>query len=110
MFAIDSAGSSFEEKFSDYDKNKVDKCKKSIEFKENANFVKLPWNEDKIKSVPSNHQVALKVLDRTILSLEKKKLDKTYNDIVHQQEHDRKNRFRRTGLPQIHLDTSQNGL
>ena len=66
----------------------INQKKKSTEFKDNAYFVKLPWHEDKMKSVPSSYQVALKVLDITMLSLEKKKLDKTYNDIFRQQKHE----------------------
>ena len=46
----------------------------------------LSWLEDKIKAVPSNYRVALKVLGRTMHSLESKKLDDTYLDLFRQQE------------------------
>ena len=46
----------------------------------------LHWLEDKIKVVPSNYRVALKVLVRTMQSQESKKLDGTYLDLFRQQE------------------------
>lgn len=87
MFAVDSAAASHDEELiGDYDRNRIENFRKSIEFRDNSYFVDLPWHKDKIDSVPSNYQVALKVLDRTMLSLEKRDLDKTYTDIFLQQE------------------------
>ena len=59
---------------------------KSIEFRDNAYHVKLPWHEDKIKSVPSNHRVALSVLSRVVNKLEQQKLLNDYVEVFHQQE------------------------
>ena len=77
MFAVDAAVSSLEEYISEYEKNKIKEFEESIELKNNAYFVDLPGLEDKIKAIPSNYRVALKELDRTIHSLESKKLDGT---------------------------------
>ena len=65
MFAVNSAADSFEEELiNDYDKNKIDKFKESIELKINSYFMRLPWFEDKINFAPSNYQVNLKILDK----------------------------------------------
>ena len=57
---------------SDYDREKMDSfCR------EKCYFVDLPWNEDKLVEVPSNHQVTLNVLDRVVIKLEKQN---QYND------------------------------
>ena len=56
MFDVDSLGiSSGDEAICDYDQHNIMEFEKSIEFRDNAYHVKLPWHEDKIKSVPSNH-------------------------------------------------------
>ena len=56
------------------------KFEESIYFKDNTYYVDLPWYEDKMKMVPSNYQVVLKVLDKTVKYLQSKKLYKEYND------------------------------
>lgn len=81
MSAVDSAASAFEEEFNDNDKKKIDKFKNSIEFRDNAYFMERLWHKD--KSVPSNYQVALKVLDRTMLSLEKKQKKEEIGQRIH---------------------------
>ena len=74
MFNVDSLGiSSEDEAICDYyDKHKIMGFEKSIEFRDNAYHVKLPWHEGKIKSVPSNHRVPLSVLKRIVNKLEQK--------------------------------------
>ena len=82
MFDLDSLGiSSEDEAICDYDQ-----LEKSIEFRDNAYHVKLPWHKDKIKSVPSNHRVALSVLNRVVNKLEQQKLLNDYVEVFHQQE------------------------
>lgn len=54
--------------------------KKMIEFKDNSYYVQLPWHENKIDLVSSNYQIALRVLDRTPRSLERREMDKAYNE------------------------------
>ena len=87
MFDVDSLGiSSEDEVICDYDQHKIMEFEKSIEFRDNAYHVKLPWHEDKIKSVPSNHRVALSVLNRVVNKLEQQKLLYDYVGVFHQQE------------------------
>lgn len=67
MFDVDSLGiSSEDEATCNYDKSKIMEFENSIEFKNNAYHVKLPWHDDKIKSVPSNHRIALSVLNGVV--------------------------------------------
>ena len=40
--------------------------------------MELPWDEDKIRAVPANYYMSLKVLDRVVSSLEKKRLYEEY--------------------------------
>ena len=78
---IDSLGSATNEHelFRDYDKDQIRKFKESILLKNNAYYVDLPWLKDKIKPIPSNYQVSLKVLIKTMNYLRTKNLNKYYN-------------------------------
>ena len=87
MFDVDSLEVSPEEQsISDYDKWKIKEFENSIKFKDNAYHIKLPWHENKIKSVPSNHRVALSVLYRVVNKFEQQKLPYNNMEIFHQQE------------------------
>ena len=88
MFDVDSFGSINENQLAcDYDKSQIKKkFELSIYFEDNAYYLDLPWYEDKIKIIPSNYQVALKVLDKTVKYLQSKKLYKEYNNAFYQQE------------------------
>ena len=82
MFAIDTAvadGSKLD--ISGYNKKKIKKFENSIEFKDGCYYVNLPWIENRVNRVPSNFYVALKVLDRTMTSLRKNKLDEAYKEV-----------------------------
>ena len=46
----------------------------------------LPWNEDKLLEVLSNHQVALNVLDHIVIKVEKQNLYKDYCKVFLDQE------------------------
>ena len=59
---------------------------RTVDFKNGCYYVDLPWNENRVNRVPSNFHVALKVLDRTMTSLRKNKLDEAYNEVFFQQE------------------------
>lgn len=50
------------EKFIDFDKCKIELFCSSIHFMDKS-YVSLTWNNDKLKSMPSNHQVLLSVLN-----------------------------------------------
>ena len=64
-----------EDSISDYVRDKIDSSRRSNTFREGCYFVDLPWNEDKLVEVPSNHQVALNVLGRVVIKLEKQNLN-----------------------------------
>ena len=50
---------------SDYDKAKIKEMENPIHYRNNAYYVDLLWHEEKIKTVPSNFPVELKVLEKT---------------------------------------------
>ena len=87
MFSCESLGIAEEkDSTSDYDKIKIREFEESIEFRDNAYHVKLPWHEDKIETVPSNHSVALKVLDKVTKKLSQENLLVEYHKVFKQQE------------------------
>ena len=47
-----------------YDSVKIKDFEDSITFEDGHHNVKLPWHEDVLEKVPSNHNVALTVVDR----------------------------------------------
>ena len=75
MFDVDNLGSSLNEDktFSDYDKAKMKEFENSIHYKNNVYYVDLPWHENRIKTVPSNYPVALRILEKTNNHIESKK-------------------------------------
>ena len=54
----------------------------SIEYKDNSYHIILPWHEDQISSVPSNHEVALSVLNRIVTKLENQVLWNAYVEFL----------------------------
>ena len=86
IFDVNSLGISPEEQsVCDYDKRKIKEFENSIKFKDNAYHIKLPWYEDKIKSVPSNNRVAFSVVNRVVNKHEQQKLLNNYIEVFHQQ-------------------------
>lgn len=57
-----------------------------MHFKNSTYYIDLPWHKDRIKTVPSNYQVVLKALDKTVNYLETKKLNKGYDAFYQQEE------------------------
>ena len=87
MFSCESLGISDDQECpSDYDKEKIREFENSIEYKDNAYHIKLPWHEDKINTVPSNHEIALAVLNRVFAKLENQGLWTDYVNVFKQQE------------------------
>ena len=68
---------------SDYDKIRIDQFEAGIEIKDQV-YVELVW-EDNVSEVPSNHAVALSVLDRVSKKLEKNGLLEVYNNVFFEQ-------------------------
>ena len=69
-------------------KKRIKEFENSIKFKDGCYYVDFSWTENRVNRVPSNFHVALKVLDRTMTSLRKNKLDEAYNEDFFQQEGD----------------------
>ena len=78
MFDVDAIGLKSDKDINNVDEQQIKKFKESIVYQEGKYFVKLPWHEHKINQVPSNYQVALKALDRTVKQLEPKQLTSQY--------------------------------
>ena len=63
----------------------VDKFEKGITFTDGHYDVDLPWLEDKVKLVPSNYKIALKVLDGVKSFLQKQYLVESYEEVFDKQ-------------------------
>ena len=70
----------------DYDSVKIKDFEDSITFEDGHYNVKLPWHEDVLEKVPSNHNVALTVVGRFSKTLEKDNLMDDYVNFFKQQE------------------------
>ena len=68
-----------------YDQKKIAEFQNNIQFKDNTYYVKLPFYEDKIKQVPSNHKIAISALQRVFNDLESKNLTQEYLDVFNDQ-------------------------
>ena len=67
------------------DQEKIAQFSNSIIFKDGKYMVDLPWYEDVLEQVPSNHHVALATLRRVVKGLQAKGLVETYGDVFRQQ-------------------------
>ena len=73
MFSLDSVAYIDEpNQLAESDIELVSEFKKGIQFKDDKYYVNLPWKNDLIKQVPSNHKVALSVLNWVTENLEKR--------------------------------------
>ena len=86
MFSLDSVGCIDESnQFAQSDIELVNEFKKGIRFRDDKYYVDLPWKRDVVERVPSNHKVALSVLNRVTENLEKKGLLEDYVKVFHSQ-------------------------
>ena len=86
LFSLESMGIKNDDKeLASYDKDQIDKFKAGIIFKDGHYHVELPWLPEKINKVPSNHVVALKVLDKTMNHLRKIGLTEKYQEVFDKQ-------------------------
>ena len=67
------------------DQEQISKFEEGIQLIDGHYYVNLPWYSDRIENVPSNHFIALKVLDRTVEFWDKKGLIKKYEEIFDNQ-------------------------
>ena len=84
MFSCESLG--IEDNQSQFDSDIIAEFEKNIQFRDGCYWVKLPWFPDRIKNVPSNHGVALKVLDRVVGKLSKANMYEEYLAVFREQE------------------------
>ena len=83
MFSLDK----FEENNNNsYDNDKIREFRENISYINNKYYIKLPWYEDKLEKVPSNHNIALAVLDKVVNKLEAQGLLDDYNNVFLDQE------------------------
>ena len=68
-----------------FDKQQIDKFQEGISLKDGSYHVKLPWYPEKNSKVPSNHFIALRVLDRTMKHLNRKGLLSKYEKVFDKQ-------------------------
>ena len=78
MLSCDSLGIVENDGLGDYDRERVDQFKDSIELINGEYHVNLSWH-DNVDQVPSNEGIALNVLDRVTKDLERKGLIEEYN-------------------------------
>ena len=89
MFQAEGLGiDSKENAITDYDTVKIKDFEDSIKFEDGHYNVKLPWHKDVLEKVPSNHNVALTVMDRVSKNIEKDNLMDDYVKVFKQQEED----------------------
>ena len=85
LFSLESIGINEDSDVSSVDEPIIQQFQDSIEFKDGKYHVSLPWYPDKLKSVPSNHNIALSILDKVLDSLHKRGKFDEYNKIFMQQ-------------------------
>ena len=84
MFNMDSLGHN-EEIESDFDRQLIDKFKQGISLRDGRYHVELPWKDEVISKVPSNHKIALSVLDKVVKDLDRRELLSSYQAVSSQQ-------------------------
>ena len=86
LFSLESIGIKKDDKeLVSFDKEQIENFKQGISFQDGFYYVELPWYPDKINLVPSNHFIALKVLDRTRHHLQKRGLIDMYQEVFDKQ-------------------------
>ena len=86
LFSLESMGIKKDDKeLISFDEDQINRFREGISFKDGHYQVELPWYQDKINLVPSNHFVALRVLDRTIDFLKRKGLVNKYQEVFDKQ-------------------------
>ena len=68
-----------------FDEQQIEKFRNGIEYKEGKYHVELPWISDKVKLLPSNHEIALHVMHRVHDQLSKKQLTAKYSKVFQKQ-------------------------
>ena len=86
LFSLESMGIKKDDKeLISFDEDQMNRFREGISFKDGHYHVELPWYQNKINSAPSNHFVALRVLDRTTDFLKRKGLANKYQGVFDKQ-------------------------
>ena len=86
LFSFESMGiKTNNQELISFDNQQISKFEEGIQLIDGHYYVHLPWYSDRIENVPSNHFIALKVLDRTVEFFNKKGLIKKYEEIFDNQ-------------------------
>lgn len=86
LFSLESMGIRPNDQESiSFDNKQISKFREGIKQIDGHYYIELPWYPDRIEKVPSNHFIALKVLDRTMNFLNKRGLTKKYDAIFSKQ-------------------------
>ena len=83
MFNMDSLGHNKEIE-SDFDRQLIDKFKQGISLQDGRYHIELPWKDEVISKVTSNHKVALTVLDKVVKDLDKREFLSSYQAVFSQ--------------------------
>jgi len=84
MFSLESIVIKGTDELSSIEEDQIEKFKNNIEFKNGFYHVSLPWYEDKINKVDSNHRVALAVVNKVVQNLTSRGLYGDYTEVFHQ--------------------------
>ena len=84
LYSLESIGLKDSE-LGSVDQEKIALFKNSIIFKDGKYMVDLPWYEEILEQVPSNHHVAIATLKRVVKGLQAKGLVEAYGDVFRQQ-------------------------
>ena len=63
----------------------IDKFRQGISLQDGSYYVELPWKDEVISKVPSNHKVALSVLDKVVKDHDKRELLSSHQAVFSQQ-------------------------
>ena len=86
LFSFESMGiKTNDQELISFDNQQIIKFEEGIQLIDGHYYVNLSWYLDRIENVPSNHFIALKVLDQTVEFLNKKGLIKKYEEIFDNQ-------------------------
>ena len=85
LFNLESLGIRESSDASSVDELKIKEFKEGIEFRDGKYYVELPWYNELIEAVPSNHEIALAILRRVSKKLLLQNLTKNYGDVFRQQ-------------------------
>ena len=85
LYNLESLGIDSKTNVGTIDQQYIEKFKNAIKLVDGKYHVELPWRENLIQRVPSNHQISLNVLRRVVNNLTNKNLLEKYSEIFNKQ-------------------------